>query len=200
MQKSLNDGYLVGSRGSVGSSIVATLSKITEVNPLSPHYICYQCNYNEFVENPSTTSGFDLDDKLCPNCSTNLHKDGQTIPFETFLGFDGDKVPDIDLNFSGEYQPIIHEEVRKIFGATRTFRAGTISTVASKTAFGFVKKYFEDNKIEKSNIYINFLAQKIEGSKRTTGQHPGGIIIIPQEFDVEDFTPVNYPANDVESA
>ena len=200
MQKSLNDGYLVGSRGSVGSSIVATLSKITEVNPLSPHYICYQCNYNEFVENPSTTSGFDLEDKLCPNCSTNLHKDGQTIPFETFLGFDGDKVPDIDLNFSGEYQPIIHEEVRKIFGATRTFRAGTISTVASKTAFGFVKKYFEDNKIEKSNIYINFLAQKIEGSKRTTGQHPGGIIIIPQEFDVEDFTPVNYPANDVESA
>ena len=200
VQKSLNDGYLVGSRGSVGSSIVATLSKITEVNPLSPHYICYQCNYNEFVENPSTTSGFDLDDKLCPNCSINLHKDGQTIPFETFLGFDGDKVPDIDLNFSGEYQPIIHEEVRKIFGATRTFRAGTISTVASKTAFGFVKKYFEDNKIEKSNIYINFLAQKIEGSKRTTGQHPGGIIIIPQEFDVEDFTPVNYPANDVESA
>ena len=200
VQKSLNDGYLVGSRGSVGSSIVATLSKITEVNPLSPHYICYQCNYNEFVENPSTTSGFDLDDKLCPNCSTNLHKDGQTIPFETFLGFDGDKVPDIDLNFSGEYQPIIHEEVRKIFGATRTFRAGTISTVASKTAFGFVKKYFEDNKIEKSNIYINFLAQKIEGSKRTTGQHPGGIIIIPQEFDVEDFTPVNYPANDIESS
>lgn len=200
VQKSLNDGYLVGSRGSVGSSIVATLSKITEVNPLSPHYICYQCNYNEFVENPITTSGFDLDDKLCPNCSTNLHKDGQTIPFETFLGFDGDKVPDIDLNFSGEYQPIIHEEVRNIFGKSKTFRAGTISTVASKTAFGFVKKYFEDNKIEKSNIYINFLAQKIEGSKRTTGQHPGGIIIIPQEFDVEDFTPVNYPANDIESA
>lgn len=200
VQKSLNDGYLVGSRGSVGSSIVATLSKITEVNPLSPHYICYKCNYSEFVENPNTSSGFDLEDKLCPNCSINLHKDGQTIPFETFLGFDGDKVPDIDLNFSGEYQPIIHEEVRKIFGSSRTFRAGTISTVASKTAFGFVKKYFEDNKIEKSNIYINFLAKKIEGSKRTTGQHPGGIIIIPQEFDVEDFTPVNYPANDIESS
>ncbi len=200
VQKSLNDGYLVGSRGSVGSSIVATLSKITEVNPLSPHYVCYKCSYNEFVENPKTTSGFDLEDKSCPNCNIKLHKDGQTIPFETFLGFDGDKVPDIDLNFSGEYQPIIHEEVRNIFGKSRTFRAGTISTVASKTAYGFVKKYFEDNKITKSNTYINFLAQKIEGSKRTTGQHPGGIIIIPQEFDVEDFTPVNYPANDTNSA
>lgn len=198
--KSLNDGYLVGSRGSVGSSIVATLSNITEVNPLPPHYICFKCSYHEFVENPRTTSGFDLDDKLCPQCNINLHKDGQTIPFETFLGFDGDKVPDIDLNFSGDYQPIIHQEVRNLFGEDRTFRAGTISTVASKTAYGFVKKYFEDHGIHKSTTFINYLAQKIEGSKRTTGQHPGGIIIIPKEFAVEDFTPINYPANDINSS
>ncbi|MBD5423447.1 MAG: PolC-type DNA polymerase III [Mycoplasma sp.] len=197
--KSLNDGYLVGSRGSVGSSIVATLSNITEVNPLPPHYICKKCQYNEFVDNPKTTSGFDLDDKKCPNCDKELHKNGQTIPFETFLGFNGDKVPDIDLNFSGDYQPIIHQEVRRLFGEERTFRAGTISTVASKTAFGFVKKYFEDQGINKTNIFVSYLAQKIEGSKRTTGQHPGGIIIIPKEFDVEDFTPINYPANDINS-
>lgn len=198
--KSLSDGYVVGSRGSVGSSIVATLSNITEVNPLPPHYICEKCSYNEFVENAKTTSGFDLEDKLCPQCNSKLGKNGQTIPFETFLGFDGDKVPDIDLNFSGDYQPIIHQEVRNLFGEKQVFRAGTISTVASKTAYGFVRKYFEDHDIQKSNIFISYLTQKIEGSKRTTGQHPGGIIIIPKEFEVEDFTPVNYPANDISSS
>lgn len=200
VKKSIEDGYLVGSRGSVGSSIVATLAGITEVNPLSPHYFCLKCNYVEFVENPKTSSGFDLPSKNCINCNIKLSSDGQTIPFETFLGFDGDKVPDIDLNFSGDYQPIIHQEVRKIFGENHSFRAGTISTVASKTAFGYVKKYFEDNQINKSNHFINYLANQIEGSKRTTGQHPGGIIIIPKDFDVEDFTPINYPANDTNSS
>ncbi len=199
VSKSLNDGYLVGSRGSVGSSIVATLSKITEVNPLPPHYICKNCQYVEFVNNPKTSSGFDLPTKNCPKCDNKLNSEGQTIPFETFLGFDGDKIPDIDLNFSGDYQPIIHQEVRNLFGENHTFRAGTISTVAEKTAFGYVKKYFEEKNIDKSNIFVNYLAKKIEGSKRTTGQHPGGIIIIPKEFDVEDFTPVNYPANDLSS-
>lgn len=199
VSKSLTDGYLVGSRGSVGSSIVATLSGITEVNPLIPHYVCKQCKFVEFVENAKTTSGFDLPSKLCSKCNIELDRNGQTIPFETFLGFDGDKVPDIDLNFSGDYQPIIHQEVRRLFGEDHTFRAGTISTVAAKTAFGFVKKYFEENNITKSNHYAAYLAKKIEGSKRTTGQHPGGIIIIPKEFDVEDFTPINYPANDISS-
>ncbi len=197
--KSLSDGYLVGSRGSVGSSIVATLSGITEVNPLAPHYICKDCSYVEFVENPKTTSGFDLPSKQCSMCNKQLEQNGQTIPFETFLGFDGDKVPDIDLNFSGDYQPIIHQEVRNLFGENHTFRAGTIATVASKTAFGFVKKYFEEKGINHSNTFVSYLASKIEGSKRTTGQHPGGIIIIPKEFDVEDFTPINYPANDTSS-
>ncbi len=200
VSKSLSDGYLVGSRGSVGSSIVATLSGITEVNPLIPHYICLQCQNVEFVENSKTTSGFDLPSKNCPKCNLEMKRDGQTIPFETFLGFDGDKVPDIDLNFSGVYQPIIHQEVRRLFGEKHTFRAGTISTVASKTAFGFVKKYFEEIGENKSNHFAGYLAQKIEGSKRTTGQHPGGIIIIPKEFDVEDFTPINYPANDISSS
>lgn len=198
--KSMNDGYLVGSRGSVGSSIVATLSGITEVNPLIPHYICEQCKYVEFVDNAKTTSGFDLPSKNCPQCNIKLKQNGQTIPFETFLGFDGDKVPDIDLNFSGNYQPIIHQEVRNLFGEHHTFRAGTISTVATKTAFGFVKKYFEENNLNRSNHFVSYLAKKIEGSKRTTGQHPGGIIIIPKEFDVENFTSVNYPANDVSSS
>lgn len=198
--KSNQDGYLVGSRGSVGSSLVATLSGITEVNPLIPHYICRQCQYNEFLEEAPTTSGFDLPDKLCPRCATPLHKDGQTIPFETFLGFNADKVPDIDLNFSGEYQPIIHQEVKKMFGDTHAFRAGTISTVAAKTAFGFVKKWSEEKNLNKSAAFVSYLADMIEGSKRTTGQHPGGIIIIPKEFDVEDFTPINYPANDTSSS
>ena len=198
--KSNQDGYLVGSRGSVGSSLVATLSKITEVNPMIPHYICLHCQYNEFIENANTTSGFDLPDKNCPNCQTSLKKDGQTIPFETFLGFNADKVPDIDLNFSGDYQPIIHQEVKRMFGETHTFRAGTIATVATKTAFGFVKKWNEEKNLQKSQAFVNYLSSMIEGSKRTTGQHPGGIIIIPKEFDVEDFSPINYPANDVNSS
>ena len=198
--KSNQDGYLVGSRGSVGSSLVATLSKITEVNPLIPHYICLNCQYSEFVENANTTSGFDLPDKNCPNCQASLKKDGQTIPFETFLGFNADKVPDIDLNFSGDYQPIIHQEVKRMFGETHTFRAGTIATVAAKTAFGFVKKWNEEKNLQKSQAFVSYLSAMIEGSKRTTGQHPGGIIIIPKEFDVEDFSPINYPANDVNSS
>ena len=198
--KSNQDGYLVGSRGSVGSSLVATLSKITEVNPLIPHYICLNCQYSEFIENANTTSGFDLPDKNCPNCQASLKKDGQTIPFETFLGFNADKVPDIDLNFSGDYQPIIHQEVKRMFGETHTFRAGTIATVAAKTAFGFVKKWNEEKNLQKSQAFVSYLSAMIEGSKRTTGQHPGGIIIIPKEFDVEDFSPINYPANDVNSS
>ena len=198
--KSNQDGYLVGSRGSVGSSLVATLSKITEVNPLIPHYICLNCQYSEFIENANTTSGFDLPDKNCPNCQAYLKKDGQTIPFETFLGFNADKVPDIDLNFSGDYQPIIHQEVKRMFGETHTFRAGTIATVAAKTAFGFVKKWNEEKNLQKSQAFVSYLSAMIEGSKRTTGQHPGGIIIIPKEFDVEDFSPINYPANDINSS
>ena len=198
--KSNQDGYLVGSRGSVGSSLVATLSQITEVNPLIPHYVCSQCQYSEFVASAPTTSGFDLPDQNCPQCNAKLTKNGQTIPFETFLGFNADKIPDIDLNFSGDYQPIIHQEVKKMFGETHAFRAGTISTVASKTAFGFVKKWNEEKALHKSPAFISYLADMIEGSKRTTGQHPGGIIIIPKEFDVEDFTPINYPANDLESS
>ena len=198
--KSNQDGYLVGSRGSVGSSLVATLSKITEVNPLIPHYVCLNCQYSEFIENANTTSGFDLPDKNCPNCQASLKKDGQTIPFETFLGFNADKVPDIDLNFSGDYQPIIHQEVKRMFGETHTFRAGTIATVAAKTAFGFVKKWNEEKNLQKSQAFVSYLSAMIEGSKRTTGQHPGGIIIIPKEFDVEDFSPINYPANDINSS
>ena len=198
--KSNQDGYLVGSRGSVGSSLVATLSKITEVNPLIPHYVCLNCKYSEFIENANTTSGFDLPDKNCPNCQASLKKDGQTIPFETFLGFNADKVPDIDLNFSGDYQPIIHQEVKRMFGETHTFRAGTIATVAAKTAFGFVKKWNEEKNLQKSQAFVSYLSAMIEGSKRTTGQHPGGIIIIPKEFDVEDFSPINYPANDINSS
>ena len=198
--KSNQDGYLVGSRGSVGSSLVATLSKITEVNPLIPHYVCLNCQYSEFIENANTTSGFDLPNKNCPNCQALLKKDGQTIPFETFLGFNADKVPDIDLNFSGDYQPIIHQEVKRMFGETHTFRAGTIATVAAKTAFGFVKKWNEEKNLQKSQAFVSYLSAMIEGSKRTTGQHPGGIIIIPKEFDVEDFSPINYPANDINSS
>ncbi|CAC13848.1 DNA POLYMERASE III, ALPHA CHAIN POLC-TYPE (POLIII) [Mycoplasmopsis pulmonis] len=200
VQKSLSDGYLVGSRGSIGSSLVATLSGITEVNPLAPHYICSKCQYFELVKDPMTNSGFDLDDKKCPKCNSFLDKDGQTIPFETFLGFKADKVPDIDLNFSGEYQGKIHDEVKRLFGSKHTFRAGTISTVAEKTAYGYIKKYLETASLDYSDNFVDFLTEKSTGVKRTTGQHPGGIIIIPKEFDVEDFTPVNFPANDTESS
>ncbi|AKA50127.1 hypothetical protein VO56_02665 [Mycoplasmopsis gallinacea] len=197
VKKSLDNGYLVGSRGSVGSSLVATLSGITEVNPLPPHYICSNCKNFELVENTTVTSGFDLDDKDCDKCGTKMDKDGHTIPFETFLGFDADKVPDIDLNFSGEYQGEIHNEIKRLFGESHTFRAGTISTIKSKTAYGYIKKAVEEYGLPYSPAYIDFLSTKIEGVKRTTGQHPGGIIIIPKEYDVEDFTPSNYPADDI---
>ncbi|TNK83519.1 PolC-type DNA polymerase III [Mycoplasmopsis pullorum] len=200
VKKSVDNGYLVGSRGSVGSSLVATLSGITEVNPLEPHYICPKCKHFELANIPSIKSGFDLDDKNCPNCvDVIMDKDGQTIPFETFLGFNADKVPDIDLNFSGEYQSTIHAEVRRLFGEKHTFRAGTISTVAAKTAYRFVKEMVEEQKWKISDSFVEYLASKIEGVKRTTGQHPGGIIIIPKEFDVEDFTPVNFPAEEPSS-
>lgn len=200
VSKSLNDGYLVGSRGSVGSSLVATMAKITEVNPLPPHYVCLQCKYNEFKTDQSIVSGFDLLTKLCPKCQIELHRDGQNIPFETFLGFEANKVPDIDLNFSGEYQPIIHEEVKKLFGPSHSFRAGTISTVAERTAFGFIKHWEEEKGLEVSDAFRRYLVKGVAGTKRTTGQHPGGIIVIPQSFEVEDFTPINYPANDLESS
>ncbi|MGL5732815.1 MAG: PolC-type DNA polymerase III, partial [Metamycoplasmataceae bacterium] len=195
--KSLSDGYLVGSRGSIGSSFVATLIKVTEVNPLVPHYICPSCKFSEFFTKGEYASGYDLPEKKCPNCKDIIMtRDGQTIPFETFLGFNADKVPDIDLNFSGEYQNIIHNEVRNLFGAENCLRAGTISKVAGATAFGYAKNWKEEQGIEKSDSFIDFVSSQIVGTKRTTGQHPGGIIIIPKEFDLEDFTPVNYPAND----
>ncbi|TDV23036.1 DNA polymerase-3 subunit alpha (Gram-positive type) [Mycoplasmopsis mustelae] len=197
VKKSLDNGYLVGSRGSVGSSLVATLAGITEVNPLPPHYICDNCKYFELVANPPTTSGFDLDDKHCPKCNFLMDKDGNSIPFETFLGFKADKVPDIDLNFSGDYQKNIHDEIKLIFGEDKTFRAGTISTIKGKTGFGYIKKVCEEFGFNYSNDFIDFLSSKLEDVKRTTGQHPGGIIIIPNQFIVEDFTPINYPADDV---
>lgn len=202
VKRSNEDGYLVGSRGSVGSSIVANLAGISEVNPLPPHYLCKNCKYFEWNSNKEIYSGWDLPDKHCPNCNSILSKDGHNIPFETFLGFEADKVPDIDLNFSGEYQPTIHNYVKELFGEAHTYRAGTIATVAEKTAYGFCKKYEEEkrgNYQPWSHLFLDFLASKTQGVKRTTGQHPGGIIIIPKEFDVEDFTPVNYPANDTES-
>ncbi|EFF41258.1 DNA polymerase III, alpha subunit, Gram-positive type [Mycoplasmopsis alligatoris A21JP2] len=199
VKKSVENGYLVGSRGSVGSSLVATLSGITEVNPLPPHYICQNCKYFELVESPITTSGFDLDDKNCPKCNSILDKDGQTIPFETFLGFKADKVPDIDLNFSGEYQAQIHNEVKRLFGQNHTFRAGTISTAAYKTSFGYIKNAIDENGKHISDNFVDYLTTQIEGVKRTTGQHPGGILIIPKEFDVEDFCPINFPADDTSS-
>lgn len=200
VSKSLKDGYLVGSRGSVGSSFVATLAKITEVNPLVPHYICKSCKFSEFFTNGEYISGYDLPEKKCPKCKkVLLDREGQTIPFETFLGFNADKVPDIDLNFSGEYQNIIHKEVKNIFGDSNCFRAGTISTVASTTAFGYTKSWKEEQGVDKSDSFMEFVATQITGTKRTTGQHPGGIIIIPKEYEVEDFTPVNFPANDTSS-
>ncbi|MCK5866855.1 MAG: PolC-type DNA polymerase III [Mycoplasmataceae bacterium] len=201
VSKSLQDGFLVGSRGSVGSSIVATFLNITEVNPLVPHYVCPKCKNSEFPESAAAlNSGFDLEDKLCPKCNIKYMKNGHNIPFETFLGFEADKVPDIDLNFSGEYQAIIHNEVKKIFGDKHAFRAGTISTVAEKTAFGYVKAWAEGRGKEISRPFTEFIAKGVAGTKRTSGQHPGGIIIIPSEFDVEDFTPINFPANDGNAA
>ena len=203
VRKANEDGFIVGSRGSVGSSLVATMADITEVNALPPHYLCPKCKHIEFIKDENIKSGYDLEDKKCPLCGSDMMQDGQDLPFATFLGFNAEKVPDIDLNFSGEYQARAHEMTKTLLGAKNVYRAGTIETVAEKTAFGYVKGYYEALGIDPDSIpYAEKmrLAISCQDVKRTTGQHPGGIIVIPDQYDVHDFTPIQYPADDLNAA